>query len=169
MNLLAERFPNSRFTGYDFSDEAVEKATDEAARRGSTNVLFIKKDVTQIGEKDSYDLITAFDAIHDQVAPAEVLSEIESALRPDGLFLMQDIRASRHVEKNIDHPVGTLLYTISCMHCMTVSLAGGGCGLGTMWGEETAREMLAEAGFGDVRVEQLAHDFQNSYYLGRKG
>ena len=61
------------------------------------------------------------------------------------------------------------LYTISTMHCMTVSLAQGGAGLGAMWGEEKAREMLQEAGFTKVRVEQLPHDFQNSYYIATKG
>ncbi len=52
---------------------------------------------------------------------------------------------------------------------MTVSLAVGGMGLGAMWGEEKARAMLAEAGFGQVEVKQLPHDFQNSYYIVKKG
>jgi hypothetical protein len=43
-----------------------------------------------------------------------------------------------------------------------------GMGLGTMWGEEKAREMLAEAGFKGVEVKNLAHDFQNSYFVCRK-
>lgn len=51
---------------------------------------------------------------------------------------------------------------------MTVSLALGGDGLGTMWGEEKAREMLKQAGFESVSVHNLEHDFQNSYYVVRK-
>jgi hypothetical protein len=47
----------------------------------------------------------------------------------------------------MDHPLAPFLYTASTMHCMTVSLAQGGEGLGTMWGEELAREVLREAGF----------------------
>ena len=54
------------------------------------------------------------------------------------------------------------------MHCMTVSLAQGGMGLGAMWGEEKALEMLREAGFGRVEVKRLPHDFQNCYYVVRK-
>ena len=54
------------------------------------------------------------------------------------------------------------------MHCMTVSLALGGEGLGAMWGEEKARRMLAEAGFAVVEVKQLPHDFINYYYIARK-
>ena len=37
-----------------------------------------------------------------------------------------------------------------------------------MWGEEKAKEMLKEAGFTKVAVEQLAHDFQNYYYIATK-
>jgi hypothetical protein len=51
---------------------------------------------------------------------------------------------------------------------MTVSLAQGGEGLGTMWGEELAFEMLRDTGFGQITVRHLAHDFQNSFYLMRK-
>jgi hypothetical protein len=94
-----------------------------------------------------------------------VLRGIANALRPGGIYLMQDIAASSHVHNNLDHPVGPFLYTISCMHCMTVSLAQDGAGLGAMWGEEKAREMLRAAGFNKVEVKQLPHDFQNSYYI----
>ena len=78
---------------------------------------------------------------------------------------MQDILSSSLLQNNINHPVGTFLYTISCLHCMTVSLAQGGIGLGAMWGKEKAVEMLKEAGFMHVEVKTLPHDFQNYYYV----
>jgi SAM-dependent methyltransferase len=131
------------------------------------NARFEERDAARIGERHQYDLITAFDAIHDQIEPARVLDEIAAALRPDGLFLMQDIAASSHVEKNETHPLGPFLYTVSCMHCMTVSLSGGGAGLGAVWGEELALRMLGDAGFGDVVVKRLPHDIINNYYLAR--
>ncbi|HEX6623909.1 MAG TPA: class I SAM-dependent methyltransferase [Pyrinomonadaceae bacterium] len=165
---LARAFPKSRFTGFDLSEDAVSNARREAVRQGLTNVRFEARDVTVIGEEARYDLVTAFDAIHDQARPALVLRGIADALRPGGTFLMQDIRGSRHVERNLDHPVAPFLYTISAMHCMTVSLASGGDGLGTMWGVETAVEMLTEAGLRDIEVRQLPHDFMNNFYLGRK-
>ncbi len=162
---LAQEFPLARFTGYDFSDEAVTAATTAASDKGLSNVSFAVRDVAALDETARYDLVTAFDAIHDQAAPAQVLAGIRTALRPGGTFLMQDIAASSHVEKNIDHPLGAFLYTISCMHCMTVSLALGGAGLGTCWGREKALEMLREAGFGPVEVHTLPHDAQNHYYV----
>ena len=166
LNRMARTFPNSRFTGYDISEEAIARA--EAETQGLTNVRFEIKDAATLDEKERYDLITTFDAIHDQAKPAAVLEGIARALKPDGVYPMQDIAGSSHVHNNMEHPLGPLLYTISTMHCMTVSLSQGGNGLGTMWGEEKAREILAEAGFEKVRVEQLPHDFVNSYYIVTK-
>ena len=57
------------------------------------------------------------------------------------------------------------MYKEKNMHCMSVSLASGGPGLGAMWGKERALEMLKSAGFRDVRIEQLSHDMQNYYYI----
>ena len=60
---------------------------------------------------------------------------------------MVDPAASSHLHENLEHPMGPFLYTVSTMHCMTVSLEQGGVGLGTAWGEQSARRMLADAGF----------------------
>ncbi|NJR40738.1 MAG: methyltransferase domain-containing protein [Leptolyngbyaceae cyanobacterium CSU_1_4] len=168
LNQLAKAFPNSRFTGYDFSGEAIATANAEAQLHKLQNIRFEVKDAAMLQERDRYDWITTFDAIHDQAKPDVVLQNICQALRSDGVYLMQDIHAATNLEGNLDHPIGSLLYTISCMHCMTVSLAYGGMGLGTMWGTEKALQMLTEAGFKQVEIKQLAHDFQNDYYIIRK-
>jgi 2-polyprenyl-3-methyl-5-hydroxy-6-metoxy-1,4-benzoquinol methylase len=168
LNKLAGAFPNSRFTGYDFSEEAIATARAEAQRRKLSNVQFEIKDAATLDERDRYDFVTTFDSIHDQARPDSVLQNIYNALRPDGVYLMQDIHAATHVDGNLEHPIAPFLYTISCMHCMTVSLAYGGMGLGTMWGQEKALQMLGDAGFTQVEVKQLAHDFQNDYYIVRK-
>jgi len=165
LQLMAERFPNSRFVGYDFSEEAIGWANEQVGRKGLGNIAFEACDAAAIDIENRFDFITAFDAIHDQAKPAVVLANIHRALKPTGTFLMQDIAGSCHVHNNLDHPIGPLLYTISCMHCMTVSLAYGGDGLGTMWGEETALKMLAEADFDKVRVSPLPHDVQNTFYV----
>jgi hypothetical protein len=82
---------------------------------------------------ERFDLITSFDAVHDQARPDLVLAGIAQSLRPGGVYLCVDITASSTLADNLDHSLGPFLYTISCMHCMTVSLAAGGMGLGTMW------------------------------------
>ncbi len=162
---LAQMFPNSRFTGVDISKEGVANGQQMAQQCGLTNLFFEVGDAAKLDMESRFDLITAFDAIHDQADPAKVLRGVFTALKPGGQFLMQDISASSHVEKNIDHPLGAFLYTISCMHCMTVSLAREGAGLGAVWGTELATQMLEEAGFQNVSVANLPHDMMNCYYL----
>lgn len=168
LRTLARRFPRSRFTGYDFSAEAVAHAREEAARAGLENVTIEVRDAAKIEDSDRFDLITTFDAVHDQADPARVLANIHRALRRGGRYLMQDIAASSHVGGNLDHPLAPFIYTVSCMHCMTVSLAHGGAGLGAAWGKELALSMLSEAGFARVEVKTLPHDIQNYWYLTAK-
>ena len=162
---LAELYPQSRFVGYDLCQEAVDAANDLAKDRGLTNIRFERRSAVDLGPADRFDLVTGFDVVHDQKEPDTVLREIRRVLRPTGTFLMQDIRASSHLENNIGAPVAPMLYTISTMHCMTVSLAQDGAGLGTCWGEELAIKMLDEAGFDNVRVEKPEHDIQNNFYI----
>lgn len=168
--LLAERFPRSRFVGVDFSAEALAWARTQAHERGLTNLSFEQSDAATLGDehRGRYDLITTFDAIHDQRDPAAVLAVIAECLAPGGVYLMQDIASSGHHAGDLGHPLGPLIYTVSCMHCMTVSLAQGGAGLGAAWGRERAEAMLAAAGFESVVVHQLEHDLQNDYYVCRR-
>ncbi len=168
---LAARYPKSSFLGYDLSSEAIASAREEAERRGLSNARFAVRDLSDFdvtAEEGSADFVTTFDAVHDQARPLALLRGISRVLAADGVYLMQDIKGSSHVEKNLDHPIGTFLYTISCMHCMTVSLAQGGEGLGAMWGEEKTREYLTLAGFGSVEKHELSHDIQNNWYVVRK-
>jgi 2-polyprenyl-3-methyl-5-hydroxy-6-metoxy-1,4-benzoquinol methylase len=168
---LATLYPQSRFVGKDLSRDAIDYARQEASRAGLNNIEFAAVDLSdfdQTAEPESFDFITTFDAIHDQAKPLNVLKGIYRTLKPEGVYLMQDISGTSHVHKDIEHPIGTFLYTISCMHCMTVSLAQGGEGLGAMWGEEKTREYLQKAGFRSITTHRLAHDIQNNWYVVTK-
>lgn len=97
-----------------------------------------------------------------------MLANIHRALRPGGTFLMVDIKSSSRVEDNVGVPFAAYLYTVSTMHCMSVSLGLGGDGLGTCWGRELATSMLTDAGFGDVQVREIESDPINFYYIATK-
>ena len=168
INLMGKAFSRSEFTGCDISHEGISSAKEEAKNMGLTNVQFEIKDALLVEELGKFDLITAFDTIHDQVQPTKVLKAIHASLNNDGFFLMQDIAASSKVEKNIDSLLAPTLYTISTMHCMSVSLAFDGEGLGTMWGKELAVNKLTEAGFKDIKVKNVEGDIMNYYYVSRK-
>src|SRR5688572_2430325 len=168
---LAALFPKSRFTGMDLSEEAIIYARQGSSAAGLRNIEFRAADLSEFDQwapPESFDFITTFDAVHDQARPLNVLKGIHRALKPDGVYLMQDISGTSHVDQDINHPLGPFLYTVSCMHCMTVSLAQGGEGLGAMWGEEKTREYLQRAGFRSITTNRLSHDFQNNWYVVRK-
>lgn len=164
---LAQRFPNSRFTGYDLCGDAIAFAAEAARTAGLGNLRFETRDLSGYDEKARFDFITSFDAVHDQKDPQALLNSLHGALKPGGIYLMQDIGGSARLENNTDFPMAALLYAISCMHCMPVSLGQGGLGLGTMWGWETAQAMLGNAGFRNVQRHVLPHDPMNVWFVAR--
>lgn len=168
INLMAQEFPNSRFIGYDFSEEGIAVGRAEAKEMGLTNATFEAQDIAELDESEQFDVITVFDAIHDQAKPRQVLKNIHNLLRPGGVFFCVDIQGSSNLHENLDHPLAPTLYSISTLHCMTVSLALDGEGLGTMWGEQKARELMAEAGFKKIDLRQVEGDIFNNYYIATK-
>jgi hypothetical protein len=69
----------------------------------------------------------------------------------------------------MNNPLVPTLYTFSTLHCMTVSLAYNGEGLGTVWGKQKAEEKLREAGFSyPIEVKQIEGDILKYYYIARK-
>ncbi|MCG8383750.1 MAG: class I SAM-dependent methyltransferase, partial [Gammaproteobacteria bacterium] len=167
---MAERFPASQFEGYDLSQEAIAWAREQASQRGLDNLVFKVKDLSDFdttADAEAFDFVTTFDAIHDQAKPLNLLQGIRRTLKADGVYLAQDIHSSSHHHHDREHPLGPLLYSISIMHCMSVSLAQGGEGLGTMWGRERARDYFTRAGFSRIEVNQLPHDVQNDYWVLR--
>ena len=152
MNLLARAFPRSRVTGCDISEEAIATARAEARAMGLTNVEFHVRDATTLNGDGTFDLVTSFDAIHDQVDPVAYLRVVYDLLAKGGTFFAVEFKISSHLEKNMDNPFAPYLYGASTMHCMTVSLAQNGAGLGAAWGLEMAERMFAEAGFTGFQV-----------------
>jgi len=168
VNVLAREFPASNFTGYDISDEGIDRARKEASDFGVSNASFETVDVAQLRVGEPFDVAFAFDAIHDQVDPAAVLARVFESLAPGGTFVMVDIKAASALEENLDNPFAPLLYSVSTLHCLTVSLAHGGAGLGTVWGQELAFSMLADAGFVGAEVHDTPGDPMNCLYVASK-
>ena len=164
---LAERYPASRFKGYDLCADAIAYAKALAGQKELANAVFATMDMTDFNEAGEYDFITSFDAVHDQKDPERLIKSLHRALRPNGIYLMQDIGGSAKLENNLSFPMAPLLYAVSCSHCMPVSLGQGGKGLGTMWGWETAEKMLRRAGFCSIERHVLEHDPMNVWFVSR--
>jgi SAM-dependent methyltransferase len=155
--LIAKAFPDSRVIGFDVSEDALTVARSRAG--GTPNVTFEQVSADAIGVNPPFDLITAFDAIHDLADPLAALTRIREALNTDGRFLMMEPNAASFLEDNLNDR-GALLYGVSALHCMTQSLAAGGEGLGAAWGREKAEEYARRAGFSNF--EPLA-DIENKF------
>ena len=170
--LMAKAFPRSHFVGIDISQKAIANAQREAQRQQIGNLAFLQMDAALLQDsrklKKSFDYITAFDAIHDQTRPLEVLEGIHYILASDGLFSMVDIAAESNLADNLSHPMGPFLYTVSLMHCMPVGLVDDGAGLGMMWGRQKAVAMLEKAGFKNIEVLEMPDDPFNFHFLSRK-
>lgn len=168
INVMAKAFPRSRFTGIDFSQEGIAAGRDEAKALGLANATFELADAATLSGPARYDFVTTFDSVHDQAHPDRMLAGIAASLRPGGTYLCVDIAASSNLSDNLAHPLGPMMYTVSTAHCMTVSLALGGMGLGAMWGEQKAHELITAAGFKRIETAHVEGDFLNNYYIATR-
>ncbi len=152
VTVAARAFPASRFVGVDIDGHVVASAEARRAALGLGNAAFVIGDAAALPARPYFDLVTAFDAVHDQRSPQEVLHRVRAALAPGGVFVMVDAKFSSHLTGNVGHPLAALCYAISLMYCTPVGLDGGGAGLGAMWGTELASQMLSTAGFSQVEL-----------------
>ena len=166
LGILGSAYPNSRFVGFDVSEWGIAAARENSA--GLDNVTFELCDAAQLDASDRFDVVTTFDAIHDQAHPMAVLEGVNRMLRSGGTYLCVEPKASSLLEENMQDPMAPFMYTVSTMHCMTVSLAYGGEGLGTAWGHQTATEYLTAAGFADIEITGVRDDRSNNYFLSNK-
>lgn len=163
---LAQRFPRSEVVGYDISRYALDRAETKLRESGVANARFVDPRREPLPDDGSLDLVTAFDCVHDMTHPADVMRAIRRSLKPDGTWLLVDIKALDTFEENAaKNPMASLMYGISVMSCMSSALsAPGGAGLGTLGlPESKARAMAEEAGFTRFRRLDIDHSV-NAFY-----
>jgi SAM-dependent methyltransferase len=165
---LATAYPASTFTGFDLDSTAINHARTRASDLKLTNLRFETHDAATLTVTAEFDAVFVFNAIHDQTAPAAVLHRIHDALAPGGTLLMNEPRLSSNLDDNLDNPLAPFVYAISTLHCLTVSLAEGGAGLGAAFGEQTALQLLTDAGFGETAIHDAPGDPGNAVYITHK-
>lgn len=166
--VLAAAFPASTFVGIDLADDAISRAHAEAEALGVTNARFEVADAAGYIANEPLDVVFSFDAIHDQVDPHAAVARIFDALTSGGTYVMVEPAVSSHLEDNIDNPMAPWLYGVSTLHCLTVSLAHDGAGLGTAWGHQRASRLLADVGFVDVAVHDAPGDPLDAIFVATK-
>lgn len=148
--LMAQAFPNSHFTGFDFHPPSIDAANCKREEADLANVTFeVASAKTFPGT--GYDFICIFDAIHDMGDPAGAAAHIRKALKEDGSFMVVEPLAGDALEENL-HLLGTIFYGFSTLACVPASKAQEvGLALGAQAGEKRLSAVLKEGGFGSVR------------------
>jgi len=165
LTTMAQAYPNSEFHGFDPNSHAIENLKRASADTGLTNIKAFAIGGEDLPEGGNYDFILSFDCIHDMTQPMAVIKAVRQSLRPDGTWLIKDIRSHDDFEKNLENPLLAMFYGFSISACMSSAMSEpGGAGLGTLgFNPRVARQMTAEAGFSRFKE----HDFgeaANLYY-----
>lgn len=164
--LMGKHFPKSSFVGYDISEYALTRAEEKLASSGLSNVSFINPRNQPLPSDNSVDFITTFDCIHDMTHPAEMMQAIRKAIKPNGTWLLVDIKAHDTFALNAQkNPMAPLMYGISVLSCMSSAMsAPGGAGLGTLGLSATNAEAMATAaGFSQFKKLDVDHSI-NAFY-----
>jgi 2-polyprenyl-3-methyl-5-hydroxy-6-metoxy-1,4-benzoquinol methylase len=164
--LMGKHFPKSSFVGYDISEYALTRAAEKLASSGLSNVSFINPRNQPLPSDNSVDFITTFDCIHDMTHPAEMMHAIRKAIKPNGTWLLVDIKAHDTFALNAQkNPMAPLMYGISVLSCMSSAMSSpGGAGLGTLgFSANTAEAMAKEAGFSHFTRLDVDHSI-NAFY-----
>ena len=101
---MAEAFPNSEFHGYDPSEHAIDRCREKIAARNLGNLNVFVAGGEALPRNATYDFMITFDCLHDMTRPAEVIAAIRRALKPDGAWLIKDIRSTPDFKQNRRKP-----------------------------------------------------------------
>ncbi len=166
---LAKAFPKSEFHGYEISEFALRRAEENKAASGLVNAHFHDARIDSLPEDASLDFVTTFDCLHDMSHPQQVMRAIRRAIRPDGVWLICDIKARDSYEENVKkNPMAPMMYGASVLTCMSSAMSEPhGAGLGTLgFSENVARKMCTEAGFTRFEPIDFGHPI-NAFYVAR--
>jgi 2-polyprenyl-3-methyl-5-hydroxy-6-metoxy-1,4-benzoquinol methylase len=151
--LLAQSYPASRVTGFDYHEPSIAIARRRADAAGVGERARFEVKAAQDVDGDGYDLVCIFDALHDMGDPEAAARHIHSRLASDGVLMLVEPNAGDRIEDNLGL-VGKVFYSASSCICTPASRAQGGthaaC-LGAQAGEARLRELLTRAGFSSVR------------------
>jgi SAM-dependent methyltransferase len=164
--LMAQRFPRSEFHGFEVSRFALERAEANRRDAGAANVSFHAAGGEELPQDASFDFVTTFDCLHDMTRPDRVMRAIRGALKPDGTWLIADIKARASWEENVaKNPMAAMMYGFSILTCLSSALSEpGGLGLGTLGlPPDVARRMCEEAGFTRFARAEIEHPI-NAFY-----
>ena len=163
--LLAQEYPNSRFTGSDYHQGSIELARKRAGDAGVADRVSFEVASAASFSGDGYDLAATFDCLHDMGDPLGAARHIRQALKPDGTWLVVEPYAADETAGNMN-PVGRVYYNFSTLLCVPNALSQpGGYALGAQAGEKAIHQVCTDAGF--TRFRRIGETPFNLVYEAR--
>jgi 2-polyprenyl-3-methyl-5-hydroxy-6-metoxy-1,4-benzoquinol methylase len=149
--LMAQTYPNSTFTGFDYHDQSIEMARERAAEGGVAERVSFEVAKAKDFPGGNYDFVTYFDCLHDMGDPVGAAAHVKESLAPDGTWMIVEPFAHDDVKDNLN-PIGRAFYSASTLLCTPASLSQEvGLALGAQAGEAQMREVIRQGGFSHFR------------------
>lgn len=165
---LARAYPKARVDGFDLDEDSIAAAHENAARAGvADRVHFAVRDAADPALAGQYDLVTAFECVHDMARPVEALRAMRELAAADGAVLIGDERVAERFQAPGD-ALERLNYDFSVLHCLAVGMVEQPSSeTGTVMRPDTLRRYAREAGFREVEILPIEHDLWRFYRLHR--
>jgi 2-polyprenyl-3-methyl-5-hydroxy-6-metoxy-1,4-benzoquinol methylase len=163
---IAKAYPKARVDGFDLDEPSIATARENAANTGIGDRLrFDARDAAAGGDAGTYDLVTAFETIHDMSDPVAALTAMRGLVAPGGAVLVADERVAEAFTAPGDE-LERFMYGWSVLHCLPVGRVDPpALGTGTVMRPETLRRYASQAGFSGVEILPIEHDFWRFYRL----
>jgi len=163
---IARAYPNAIVHGFDADEASITTARANAAAAGlGDRVTFAVRDASRPGIDGRFDLVTAFETVHDMGRPVAALAEMRDLLAEDGVVLVADERVGETFAAPGD-AIERLNYGFSALHCLPSTIAESTeAATGTVMRPATLRRYAQEAGFSAVEIAPVEHDFWRFYLL----
>jgi 2-polyprenyl-3-methyl-5-hydroxy-6-metoxy-1,4-benzoquinol methylase len=149
--LMAQAFPKSTFTGFDYHGPSIEGARQAAQKAGVADRVKFEQAAAKEYPGSDYDLVAVFDCLHDMGDPVGAATHVLRSLKKDGTWMLVEPFASDRVEQNFN-PVGRVFYSASTLICTPASRSQEvGLALGAQAGEARIGEVVKRGGFTQFR------------------
>ncbi|MGD9935604.1 MAG: methyltransferase domain-containing protein [Dehalococcoidia bacterium] len=164
---IAQAFPDIRVDGFDLDAASVDLARANAEAEGvSHRVTFHHRDAGDGALDGQYDLVFAFECVHDMSNPVASLATMRRLAAPGGTVLVVDERVGERFGENIGDPIERLMYGFSLFVCLPNGLADSpSAATGTVMRPSTLERYAVEAGFRGIDILPVEHDMFRYYRM----
>jgi 2-polyprenyl-3-methyl-5-hydroxy-6-metoxy-1,4-benzoquinol methylase len=168
---IAQGFPNIRIDAIDVDSVSIEEARRNAKKAGvSEQIAFHRSSIEEFNVKNTegkkYDLVTAFECIHDMPYPVKALEKMHEMVDPEGAVLVADELVGETLEENKESFLGQLYYNFSVLHCLPQAMIyPDSAGTGAVMTTSKLEEYAKKAGFSKMKVLPIDNPLWRFYRL----